>query len=347
MPRTFVGGLLIGLTVLQLVRPAVVAQSQDASTSPPLPPPGRLIDLGGWRVHLHCTGEARASQPTVILEAGSGDFSVDWSLVQPDVARFARVCSYDRAGAGWSDLGPRPRTMQQVVWELRTLLEKAGERPPFVLVGHSSGGWLVRVFTSTYRADVVGLVLCESGDERNLFTVKDDKRVPLVETATGQPLPTVKSTDPLRESDIPPRIRSMIEAQIKDLAPHANDPPRDKLPPDAQRMRTWSISQVRHHIVNDNPFSGEEMAALLAERTRKQHALGDMPLVVLSRGGTEREAAENPAGEEKRKANQASLATLSRMGKQVIASRSGHHIPLDEPNLVITAIRDVLAAVGK
>jgi pimeloyl-ACP methyl ester carboxylesterase len=161
--------------------------TQHVTTSPPIPPPGRLIDLGGWRLHLLCTGEARTSQPTVIVEAGSGDFSVDWSLVQPGVARFARVCSYDRAGAGWSDLGPRPRTMHQIVWELRTLLQKAGERPPYVLVGHSSGGWLVRIFRSTYPSDVAGLVLCESGDERGLFTLKDDEKVPLVETANGRP----------------------------------------------------------------------------------------------------------------------------------------------------------------
>jgi pimeloyl-ACP methyl ester carboxylesterase len=237
--------------------------------------------------------------------------------------------------------------MHQVAWELRTLLEKAGERPPYVLVGHSSGGWLVRVFRSAYPADVIGVVLCESGDERALFTVKDDKKVALVEAATGQALPAIKTSDPLRDTDIPPRFRSMIEAQVKDLAPHANDPPRDKLPADAQRMRTWSISQVKHHIVNDNPFAAEEMAALLAERTTKKHALGDMPLVVLTRGGTEREAAENPAGEEKRKSNQVSLVALSRVGKQVVASRSGHHIPLDEPELVITAIRDVLAVLRK
>ena len=99
----------------------------------------------------------------------------------------------------------------------------------------------------------------------------------------------------------------MIEAQVRDLAPHANDPPRDKLPADAQHMRTWSIS---------HPFAGEEMAALLVERTTTKHALGDMPLVVLSRAGAEREAAQNPAGEEKRKSNQASLVALSRVGNR-------------------------------
>src|SRR5262245_1364075 len=89
--------------------PASAAFAQAETNQPPSPPPGRLIDVGGWRLHINCMGEARASQPTVILEPGVGDFSVEWSLVQPEVARFARVCSYDRAGDGWSELGPHPR----------------------------------------------------------------------------------------------------------------------------------------------------------------------------------------------------------------------------------------------
>lgn len=98
------------------------ATAQTPPSLPPIPAPGQMVDLGGWHVHLNCTGSASASQPTIILEAGAGAFSVDWTLVQPEVARFARVCSYDRAGMGWSDLGPRPRTMRQVVWELHTTL---------------------------------------------------------------------------------------------------------------------------------------------------------------------------------------------------------------------------------
>src|SRR5687768_8196674 len=130
--------VVTAILVLLLMRPApAAAQTQDTSIPPPLPAPGRLIDLGGWRLHLNCTGEIRASQPTVILQAGAGDFSVDWSLVQPGVARTARVCSYDRAGSGWSDLGPRPQTMHQIVHELRQLLANAGERAPYVMVGHS------------------------------------------------------------------------------------------------------------------------------------------------------------------------------------------------------------------
>src|SRR5690349_12855532 len=108
------------------------ACAQAEPESPPLAPPGRLIDVGGWRLHLHCMGDSRRRRPTVILESGLGDFSVEWSLVQPRVAHFARVCSYDRGGDGWSELGPHPRTMRQLVYELHTMLARAGETPPFV-----------------------------------------------------------------------------------------------------------------------------------------------------------------------------------------------------------------------
>jgi pimeloyl-ACP methyl ester carboxylesterase len=148
--------------LLLLICGATRPRAQDATYSPPLPPPGRLVDVGGWRLHLNCTGEALPSQAVVILEAGAGDFSVDWSLVQRGVARFARVRSYDRAGSGWSNLGPRPRTMNQIAFELHTLLDKAGERPPYVLVGHSFGGGLVRLYQLRYPADVASVVLVDA-----------------------------------------------------------------------------------------------------------------------------------------------------------------------------------------
>src|SRR5512146_1869839 len=106
------------------------AAQSTVDTSPPVTAPGRLIDVGGWRLHLNCSGRASPSEPSVILEAGIGDFSVEWSLVQPGVSNLARVCAYDRAGDGWSDMGPQPRTMRQQVYELHALLEKAGVKPP-------------------------------------------------------------------------------------------------------------------------------------------------------------------------------------------------------------------------
>ena len=159
----------------------------------PSPHRGGLVDLGGWRLHINCSGQVAASQPAVILEAGAGDFSVDWSLVQPLVARFVRVCSYDRAGAGWSDLGPRPRTMRQQVWELHALLEGAGEKSPFVLVGHSYGGWLVRLFAEKYPVEVAGVVLIDAGAEDPVRVLPGGKVTRASELAKGQPVPPVKT----------------------------------------------------------------------------------------------------------------------------------------------------------
>src|SRR5439155_17342674 len=125
----------VGLLLLVLL-PGAIAWAQSESTPPPFLAPGKLVDVGGWRLHLNCTGDARPSQPTVILEAGKGDFSVEWSLVQPGVAKFGRVCSYDGAGDGLCGLGRDARKFHKNVYELPTLLEKAGVKAAFVLVGH-------------------------------------------------------------------------------------------------------------------------------------------------------------------------------------------------------------------
>jgi len=328
------------IALLLLAGVSLVAQGQSAPPSPPLPPPGQLIGLGGWRLHLHCAGKASASRPTVILEAGAGDFSVDWSLVQPGVAGFARVCSYDRAGSGWSDLGPRPRTMHQIVWELHTLLDKAGVKPPFVMVGHSYGGWVVRLYASTYPAEVAGMVLVEAGADNPWRVLPDGKLVRAADLAKGQSIPAVKTSGPLRESDLPPRILKLIEDGVREAGAHANDPPRDKLPADAQRMRAWTVSQVKHAASNDNPFEAEELAGMIAERRKKEDVLGEMPLVVLSRGMAEGDS----RGEDEHRRDQAALVALSRKGRQVMAVRSGHHVPIDEPELVVAGIREVLGA---
>jgi len=321
-----------------LLAPAARAQTD---TVPPLPPPGRLIDLGGWQLHLHCTGAARTGQPTVVLEAGAGGFSVDWSLVQPEVARFARVCAYDRAGSGWSDLGPRPRTQRQIVWELHELLSRAGERAPYVLVGHSLGGTLVRQFAFTYRDEVAGIVFDESGHERGTKVLRNGQMIRLVDSATNRPVPEPKTSDPLRVADIPPAIRAQIERAALQMVKQAT---RTGLPDDANRMRSWSYGQIKHWASNDNPFEGEELAALLARWSTTPHALGDMPIVVLSRGRAE---SADTVREREHEQDQADLLKLSRRARQVIARRAGHGILIDEPEVTIAAIRDVVAATTR
>ena len=214
---------------LALAYAATVAKAQGSSDLPPYPPPGRLVDVGGWRLHLNCTGDIRATQPTVVLETGLGDFSVEWSLVQPGVARFARVCSYDRAGDGWSDLGPNPRTLRQIVYELHTMLERAGERRPYVLVGHSYGGWLVRLYQNTYPSEVTGLVLVEAGADNPWRMMADGKLVRSSELAAGRPIPAVKTAGPLRVSDIPPTALQQMRAGLPEASRHANEPRQGEL----------------------------------------------------------------------------------------------------------------------
>jgi pimeloyl-ACP methyl ester carboxylesterase len=331
------GARVMGL----LVCAAATMTAQGAPDTPPYPAPGRLVDVGGWRLHLNCTGEAKPGEPRVILEAGAGDFSVEWSLVQPGVARFARVCSYDRGGDGWSDLGPHPRTMHQVVHELHTLLENSGERPPYVLVGHSYGGVLVRLYQSTYPSEVVGMVLVEAGSDDPWRMMPDGKLVRSSELATGQPVPAVKKSGPLRESDIPPAALSQMRAGLAEASVRANEGPRAKLPIEAQRMRTWALGQLKHVAAAVNPVEHEELAALRAERAKGEHPLGDLPLVVLTRGLSD---SEGPALEAEHRRDHAAVAALSRKGKQIIATRSGHHVQLDEPALVVSSIQQVLGA---
>ena len=237
--------------------------------------------------------------------------------------------------------------MHQIVYELHTLLDKAGVKPPLVLVGHSYGGGLVRLYASTYPADVAGMVLVEAGADNPWRMLPDGKLVRAADLATGRPIPAVKVSNPLRVSDIPPGALSQMRAGAQEDAKHPNDPPRDKLPADAQRMRAWTLAQLGHVAAAVNPFENEELASLRAERGKSEHPLGDMPLIVLTRGISEKDGPDGKAFEEEHRRDHAAIAAMSRNGKLVIAAHSGHHVQLDEPELVIKSIRDVLTAVRK
>jgi pimeloyl-ACP methyl ester carboxylesterase len=133
------------------------------------PPPGQLVDIGGYQLHVNCVGEG---SPTVILDASGGNSSANWGLVQSDVARSMRVCAYDRAGMGWSDRGPTPRDTNEQVRELHALLSGARMEGPYVLIGHSYGARIARVYMKEYPGEVVGMVLIDPG------TLDDDPRFP-------------------------------------------------------------------------------------------------------------------------------------------------------------------------
>ena len=125
------------------------------------PPQGNLIDVGGFKMHIHCDGEG---EPTVILDALSGGFSSYWAWVQPEVAEQVQVCAYDRAGFGWSENDPEPETPERAAANLHSLLTNAGMEGPFIMVGHSKGGLYVRQYAQMYPQEVAGLVLLDSSN---------------------------------------------------------------------------------------------------------------------------------------------------------------------------------------
>lgn len=134
------------------------------------PAPGELVDVGDHKLHIQCLGEERAGVPTVVVETGIWDCSQSWQLVQKELAAFTRVCTYDRAGYGWSEKGKSPRTFEQAVFELKILLQKKGIKPPFILVGHSLGGPIIRIFQNKYPEEVKGIVLVDALYEKPAFT---------------------------------------------------------------------------------------------------------------------------------------------------------------------------------
>jgi pimeloyl-ACP methyl ester carboxylesterase len=158
-----------GLGILLLLAGGAVLQAIASSRSLHRPP-GVLIDVGGYRMHLNCSGQGA---PAVILDSGLGDSWMTWSKVQPRIAEFTRVCSYDRAGMGWSDPSPKPRTSKVISEELHTLLHDAAIPAHYVMVGHSFGGMDVRAYAAAYREDVAGMVLVDSAHPDQMARLPD------------------------------------------------------------------------------------------------------------------------------------------------------------------------------
>ena len=164
--------MLLGFLMLLVALSGIGAIYQAIATAHDrraYPAPGQLVDVGGYKLHIHCMGQG---SPTVILDAAGGSSSASWGLVQPELARSARVCAYDRAGLGWSERGPAPRDMQLQVSELHALLDKAGLEGPYVLAGHSYGARVARVYANEHPGEVAGVSLIDPG------TLDDDPRFP-------------------------------------------------------------------------------------------------------------------------------------------------------------------------
>lgn len=317
--------MLTGLLTFILVLAAVtwiagsIAKNRLAAQ---YPAPGKLVDVGGYRMHIHCIGEG---SPTVVMEAGLNDFSLQWSAVQAEIGQFAKVCVYDRAGFGWSEASPHPRTVATMVSELHTLLQNAEVEGPYVMVGHSFGGILVREFAHQYPDEVTGMVLVDSAHEHHFV------RIPAFATLTEAMASQFKL------------FASLNSFGIMALSP-------TQIP--ARGLEGEALEQYRALLATTDYFNSAmiESSSFLAEygtgSTQKLKSLGGLSLIVLTRGLpdslpilSEQENAQYDATWHEL---QWELVGLSSNGRQVIAQNSGHYIQLDEPNLVIESVRELI-----
>ena len=293
-----------------------LARKRDAQR---FPPRGKFVDVGGHKLNLNCTGQGT---PTVILETGFGVLAVDWQLVQPEIAKFTRVCSYDRAGYGWSDPGPMPRTSLQSARELHALMQNAAEKPPFVLVGHSLGGLNVRIYNGMFPNEVAGMVLVDATNEDQVnvmspnmkkvsdeyakkFNTRMNFRIVLIQVGLARLMVPDQDEDTIL--DLQPKFIEAVKSEASSFAENAN-------------------------------------AARAAGR------LGDKPLIVLS-AGKEKAPPDGPTKEfddyHKIWLNdlQVREARLSSRGKQIIVSDSGHMIQDERPDTIISAVREVFEMI--
>ena len=307
-----------------------------AQDTPPAAP-GRLIDLGGYRLHINCTGRGH---PTVVLSAGAGDFSFDWALVQPEVAKFTRVCSYDRGGEAWSDPGPRPRTLDQEVFDLHRLLDRAGERGPYVLVGQSLGGMVARLFAMAYPGQTAGLVLVDAFSEDAQLSL-NGKLVRIREAANARPVPRPRDRSAPGDRLSPDELRQISDFMAQTIGKPRIDPPFDRLPAAARQMRLWALAQKGHYAGGDD-YLAEIAARVHAGLLTNPTPLGDLPVVVLARTRNEYPPEQAAMLIREHEEQQKRLATLSRHAVLVSVPDAGHHIQLDQPAAVVAAIRSLV-----
>lgn len=308
--------LIVALNLLGFV----YQRAGEAADRSAYPSPGRMVDVGGYSLHIDCQGEG---SPTVILEAGTGGSSLDWLLVQQPIAGTTRVCAYDRQGYGWSEDSAHPRTSQQVAADLHTLLTNAGVEPPYVLVGHSIGGIHAQVFTDEYPDEVVGLVFVDRAPaEYHTALRQTNEEVMASELGAGT-------------LDIAQLVTTIGVARLLNYVP---SPVASALSPELQPLYKQSVLQTRYYR------SVAEEYAVIRANYNYAAALppfrDDLPLVALVSDPNISTDPLAAALSESRTAYASRYANA----RVIVAEGSNHFIQVKRPELVIQSIQDVVEA---
>lgn len=321
--------------VLAVLTARAYSQSADPA------PLGTMVDLGGYRIHLYCTGKG---EQTVVLSPGGGDFSFAWYLVQQRLQSSARVCSYDRAGSAWSDPGPQPLTLRQEAYELESALKISGERGPYILAGHSLGGLVVRTFAEGYPEEASGMVLVDApspdgtmGYYGKLVRIRD------LAKRTIPPIQTMKTSPPVPISDAD-------REQALKYKSHEIHPPFDRLPLEIQKLQLWAQMLPPGVAFSEKDDYTPEEWQFLYELQQFGHPLGNMPLITMIGMRESKDRPKEISAEEwhslflEKVEQKRAFQTLSTNSKVVEVRDAGHAIHLEDPDAVVSAIHDVMNA---
>ncbi|MFI7536125.1 alpha/beta fold hydrolase [Streptosporangium sp. NPDC049376] len=306
--RTLLRAAALALVLLVLASGVGFAYESNASRADAREhrAPGRLVDVGGHRLHLYCAGRGA---PTVVLEAGLAESSASWEVIQRRLSAHSRVCSYDRAGYAWSQEGPSPRTAERLAGELHALLAASGEAGPYVLVAHSFGGNVVRVFADRRRSLTAGLVLIDVTDETALTALRISRPLMAVQLGVNQFVARVGLLRLRGDAFVPPEATPTARANATVVYGSGSMA--------AARAEAWASVD-----------SAAQVAA-----TVRPGAWDDLPVTVIV-----------PAGQPEEDARHArSLAALSSRGRLVTASTTEHYVQNAQPDLVLAEIARVAA----
>jgi len=305
------------------------------------PPPGKLLDIGTHRLHLLEEGQG---SPTIILEAGLMSTVLSWSEIQSALAQSYRVVSYDRAGLGWSDLGPMPRTAERMVEELHTLLERAAIPPPYVLVGHSFGGLTMPLFAARYPQETAGVVLVDpvAPAEWNPPSEQDRKRAEIGATVSRRAallcrIGVIRFVVFLLTSGATKaagRLVRLISREAPAESGSVSSPWFWNLPAEERAMAAVFWVQEKFCRTIASQLENLPGSAL---RVAELGELCSKPVVILS-------AKSTPA---KRREQHAAIAERLPRGRYVLAEQSSHWIMQDQPELVLGAIHEVARSALK